>query len=75
MSYVASFLQSLVSACVTWFNSLFGSTSSFGATAFYLSSIGLVFTIRFLLHPIFGHSAGSDKSGKRKSNNESGDSE
>lgn len=75
MSYVASFLQSVVSACVTWFNSVFGTTASFGSTAFYLSSIGLVFTIRFLLHPIFGRSSGSDKAGKRKSNNESGDSE
>lgn len=75
MSYVASFLQSLISACVSWFNSVFGSSASFGATAFYISTIGLVFTIRFLLHPIFGGSFGSDKVRKPKSNDESGDSE
>lgn len=75
MSYVASFLQSLISACVSWFNAVFGSSSSFGATAFYISTIGLVFTIRFLLHPIFGGSLGSDKVRKHNSDDESGDSE
>ena len=74
MSYVASFLQSLISACVSWFNSVFGSSSPFGATAFYISTIGLVFTIRFLLHPIFGGSLGSDKARKTNSNDESGES-
>lgn len=75
MSYVASFLQSLISACVSWFNAVFSSSSSFGATAFYISTIGLVFTIRFLLHPIFGGSLGSDKVRKSNSNDESGESE
>lgn len=75
MSYVASFLQSLISACVSWFNAVFGSSSSFGSTAFYISTIGLVFTIRFLLHPIFGGSLGSDKARKPNSNDESGESE
>lgn len=75
MSYVASFLHSVISACVSWFNSVFGSSVSFGATAFYISTIGLVFTIRFLLHPIFGGSLGSDKVRKFNSNDESGESE
>ena len=75
MSYVASFLQSLISACVGWFNAVFDSSSSFGSTAFYISTFGLVFTIRFLLHPIFGGSLGSDKVRKSNSNEESGDSE
>lgn len=75
MSYVASFLQSLISACVSWFNAVFGSTTSFGATAFYVSAVGLVLTIRFLLHPIFGGSVGSDKARKSNSKDESGESE
>lgn len=75
MSYVASFLQSVISSCVSWVNAVFGSSVSFGATAFYISTIGLVFTIRFLLHPIFGGSLGSDKVLKHNSDVESGDSE
>ena len=74
MSYVATFLHSLIQACVSWFNAIFGSSAFFGSTAFYISSVGLVLTIRFLLHPIFGRSSGSDKVRKRNSN-ESGDSE
>lgn len=75
MSFIGYAYSYIFSYCARWFNAIFDSTSSFGSTAFYISTIGLVFAIRFFLHPIFGGSSGSDRVRKLNANDGSGDPE
>lgn len=65
MSYVFDILNRSITQCASWFTALLGGT---GMTSFYLSMVFLGLLGKFILRPLFGSDAGSDKVKKKSSN-------